>query len=1067
VAAVLVAVLAALPWLTSTPPFRRWIVARVNRSLAPARIEVGSVRLSWCGPIRASAVVFRDPRGKALVSVTRATLDRGIVGLALSRPLRGVLTLEGGAVDIERRADGSIDLEDALSSLISPAAKPDVSPPTTPSAAAGPGPDLTIKVVGGSLRMASPELPEPLVARRMDIVFHLPSEPGPLTCQVTLAEPVAGEDATLGLDSAFDFRAPTAGAAGLSATLTAKNWPCAVKTSAFSALGRLDGSVKASRQAGLWTVTGNPTLLGLVATSPALGSDRVQLDRLSAVCDVIQTAGAWNVRRLDLGCPVATVQALGTLSATAAEGQSAQLDARLDLAALSRMLPHTLRLRDGLALQSGATRLTLELRNGTASEGRRFAVDARISDLVAREGDREVAVREPAMLAARLVQQGEALRVEQLAIKTGFLDAAGSGDLARGITLSASIDLAGLERQFHDLIDFGGIELAGKGRLAADFRPQEGKTFLGRFAAEVRSLRIKGLTPDPITRERVRIDAGAKGPASDAGWPQAWSFAQVGLQSDDLNAAATLSARPTRGPIQINEVRAELQLPPPPGTSAPEKVRFALTGQYDPDKGTLDLLSKPGTVAEPIALGPEGLHVVGLNQGVGVPVNVALGLTGDVGHLDRALAAWSGAAPNGLAGTLSVKAGATLDPEGGIALGLSVQSPDLSQPETTGAGRRPVGPVALSVHARKPARSDRIHFEQLALACQYALINARGHLEEPLGRRLADLRGEIAPNWPAVDALLARSVEPRAAIKGQLRPFRVKGPLSGANTAAILQGLDAELAADQVEGVVFGLQVAPTPMVMRWGQGQVTIDPITTTINGGRTDIRPLLGLDPAQGTIVLRLAKGSALDGVAINDEVSRGLLSYIAPVLHDATSVKGKVSASVEQAEFPIVTNGQGSTTVVGKVVFDQVEFDAGPSAAELLSLVGRNGPQALRLQQPIQLAIANGRVNETGLSVALGRDLRIDFQGSIGFDQSLAMTARVPVSPKMLGPEHGLDKLLQGVGVINVPIGGTLSHPTIDQQAFRVGLRDVGKSLLKEGGEKQVRDLLKGLIRPEGPR
>jgi translocation and assembly module TamB len=300
-----------------------------------------------------------------------------------------------------------------------------------------------------------------------------------------------------------------------------------------------------------------------------------------------------------------------------------------------------------------------------------------------------------------------------------------------------------------------------------------------------------------------------------------------------------------------------------------------------------------------------------------------------------------------------------------------------------------------------------------------------------------------------------------------MRAFRLKGPLTGANLAAILQGLNAELAIDRFEGVVYGLRVAPTPVVVRCGNGQVTIDPIVTTINDGRTDLRPSVGLDPALGTITLRLAQGSVMDGVEINDEVSRGLLSYIAPVLHDASSVKGKVSASIDRAEFPIVSNGQGSTTVVGQVVFDQVEFNAGPSARELLGLIGRNGPQPLRLEKPIQLAIANGRVNESGLSIALTQDVRIDCQGSIGFDQTVAMVARIPVTPKMLGPELGLGKVLSGKGSISVPIGGTLSRPTIDQKAFRVGLRDVGKSLLKEGGEKQVRDLLKGFIQPESPR
>jgi translocation and assembly module TamB len=1057
--------LATLPWLASTPPVRRWIVAKANRMLAPSRIEVGSLRFSWFGPIRASAVVFRDRNGKALLSVPQARLDRGLVPLAIARPIRGVLTLEGAALDIERRPDGSLDLAEALSSATDSASKPELPATTSPPALSGPGPDLTIKVVGGSLRVAAPELLEPLVARRMDVTLHLPSASGPLTAKVSLAEPIEGEDATLDLEGEFDIRASNAGAADLSATLSGKNWPWAVKTSSVTALGRLDGQLSAKRRAGLWTVSGNPSLLGLEASGKSLGGDRLRLDRLSAVCDAAQTGEAWDVRRLDLGSPVATVQAHGLLSSTPAPGQSAQLDARLDLAALVRMMPRALRLRDGLALQSGVARLTLALGNGTEAEGRQFSLDARISDLVAKDGDREVAVREPATLATRVVQRGSELHLEQLAVKTGFLDASGSGDLVRGITLSASIDLEGLERQFHDLIDFGGVELAGKGRLAADFRPREGKTFLGRVAAEVRSLRVKGLTSSPIDRQRVRIDAGATGPADDAGWPQAWSFAQFSLQSDDVNAAATLTSKPPESSIQIHEIRADIQVPPAPGMTAPERVRLALTGQFDPVRGSLDLLAKPGTTPEPVALGPEGLHVIGLNQGG--PVDVALGLVGDAAHLDRVLAAWSGSAANGLAGALSVKAGAKIAPDGALSVGVAFQSPDLTQPGAGGTTRRPVGPVALGIQARKPAGADRIDLEQLALGCRYAQINAKGHLDRPADRRLADLSGEIVPNWPAVNALIAQSVEPRAAIKGQMRPFRLKGPLTGANIAAILQGLDAELAVDQFEGFVFGLRVAPTPVVVRCGNGQVTIDPIETTINDGPTNLRPVVELDPTQGSITLRLAKGSAVNGVAINDEVSRGLLSYIAPVLHDATSVKGKVSASIDQAEFPIVSNGQGSTTVVGKVVFDQVEFDTGPSASELLGLVGRNGPQALRLQEPIQLAIANGRVNESGLSVALTHDVRIDFQGSIGFDQTVAMVARVPVTPKMLGPELGLDKVLGGQGAVRVPIGGTLSRPTIDQKAFRVGLRDVGKSLLKGGGEKQVRDLLKGFVLPEVPR
>lgn len=1058
-AAVLVATVAALPWLASTPPVLCRLVAMANGALAPSKIEVGSLRLAWFGPIRASGLVFRDRAGKAIVSASRATLDRGLVPLALSKPMRGVVTLDGAAVDVERRADGSIDLMDALASLSGPGSKPQPTP--APSVPTGPGPDLTVKVVGGSLRVRAPELAAPLAARRMDITVHLPSEPGPLTWQVALAGPAEGDNATLGLAGQFDYRAPGASAADLSASLTCQSWPWAVNTAGVVARGRLEGRLDATRRAGLWTIAGAPSLLGLDATGPALAGDRLRLDRVTAVCDVGQTAGAWCIRRLDLGCPVATVKAGGTIAARATPGASARLDARLDLAALARLLPHAFRLRDGLAFRSGSADLAIELRDGTEAEGRRIGVAARISDLIAQDGAREVTVRDPATLVGRVVQRGGGLRVEQLAVRTGFLGASASGDLERGMALSATVDLEGLERQFHDLIDFGGLDLAGKGRLVADYRRTEGKKFLGRLAAEVQSLRVKGLTADPIARERVRIDAAATGPTDDAGRPRAWDLANVALRTEDLNAGATLGASPPDRVLRIDELRAEMQLPPAPGAPAPEKVRLALQGRFDPAAGTLDLFAKPGTGPEPIAPGPDGLHVVGLNRGGAV--RIALGLAGDVARLDRALAAWTGATPNGLAGGVSIKAGATLGADGGLAVDAAVLSPDLSQPDAAGSGRRPVGPVALGLQANKPAGADRVDLGQLTLACRYATISAAGHLDEPMGRRLADLQGTIAPNWPALNALLAQSVEPKAALKGELRPFRLKGPLSGANTAAILQGLDAELAVDRFEAVAFGLRVAPTPVVVRCGDRRVTIDPIETTINGGRTVLHPEVALDPAPGTIALQLASGSAIEGAAINDEVSRGLLAYIAPVLHDATSVRGKVSVSVDRAEFPIASNGQGHTTLVGLVVFDNVEFDAGPFTSELLTLAGKDGPQALHLHQPIRLAIADGRVNESGLSVPLGRDARIELEGSVGFDRTLAMRARVPVTPGMLGRQEGLDRWLEGLRV-GVPIGGTLTRPTLDRQAFRVGLRDVGKSLLKRGADQGVRDLLKDFVRPE---
>ena len=102
----LVALVAALPWLLGTPPARAWLVGRVNARLAPGSVAIEGLSLSWTGPIELSGVALRDPKGKVVLAARRVRLDRGILGLLASRPDYGTVTVEGATVDVERRADG-------------------------------------------------------------------------------------------------------------------------------------------------------------------------------------------------------------------------------------------------------------------------------------------------------------------------------------------------------------------------------------------------------------------------------------------------------------------------------------------------------------------------------------------------------------------------------------------------------------------------------------------------------------------------------------------------------------------------------------------------------------------------------------------------------------------------------------------------------------------------------------------------------------------------------------------------------------------------------------------------
>jgi len=736
-----------------------------------------------------------------------------------------------------------------------------------------------------------------------------------------------------------------------------------------------------------------------------------------------------------------------------------RVEGQLDLAALARKLPHLLRIREGLSLEKGVANVVAEFGETADRSGSTVVVDARISDLLARDPKRTIAIRDPATLSARVIRRSNELQVERLAVKTAFLDASGTGDLAQGIKVNATLDLEGLENQLQQLVDFGGLQLAGRGRLAADYRRDKDGHYVGRLSAEVLKLRVAGLTEQPISRDAVRLDAAAAGRLAPAGLPEWWTQARLAIKADDLNAETMLTTKSSDGSFAIDELRLAMNGPSAGGApaGAADPIRFSSTGRYDAKSGVLELHPVPGAAKpEPVALAAEGMRITGLNQEGGRKVTGTV--VGDPRRLDRALGWWTSSPPMDLAGALSVKLGIDLKPAGGYMAAITLNSPDLTLPPSEGNARRMLGPAIVAFQAQRPADLDRIDFKNLAMAFRYASVHVSGSVLEPGGKRVADLGGTITPNWITIDPLIADWVEPRARIRAVPRPFRLRGPLAGGGAVAMLQGLEAELALDKFEAVAFGARVAPTPVVVHWKGRQGIVEPIATTINGGATKLLPDFVIDD-RGALSFRLATGSSIHGAEINDEVSRTLLAYIAPMLHDASQVRGKITVEVNRAEFPIMGDDSRRSTLIGRVEFDDVVFSGGPLANELVALGGHQREAVLKLNQPVELAVANGRVNQRGLSVPLGRDARLELEGSVGFDKTIAMRARVPISGKMVGNRADVNELLEGLRV-GVPIGGTLSHPTIDRGALGAGVRDASKTVLKRGAA----DLLKRLATPD---
>ena len=253
--------------------------------------------------------------------------------------------------------------------------------------------------------------------------------------------------------------------------------------------------------------------------------------------------------------------------------------------------------------------------------------------------------------------------------------------------------------------------------------------------------------------------------------------------------------------------------------------------------------------------------------------------------------------------------------------------------------------IPISMTTRSVYNGDRrsLQVDAFEVATPYGSAQASGNLSATS----VDLTGTISPDWSTMTKILADRVEPGAKLMGGPHGFRIK---------RVGDSLDVEAGLSITEADLFGMKLGATPIVVHAKGGTVTIDPIATTLNEGRLTLAPRLDMD-APGGPTIRLGKESGLTGAVVNEEVSRRVLSYVAPILDRTTRASGRVSMAIDDASFPLIKDVGSKAVVNGSVVFQDLQFSPGPLARQMYSLVSAREPETIRLDEPVFLTIAEG--------------------------------------------------------------------------------------------------------------
>ena len=372
------------------------------------------------------------------------------------------------------------------------------------------------------------------------------------------------------------------------------------------------------------------------------------------------------------------------------------------------------------------------------------------------------------------------------------------------------------------------------------------------------------------------------------------------------------------------------------------------------------------------------------------------------------------------------------------------------------------GPLSLAMAGAYAARPDALALDRLAVTTTDGTFAMSGRVATLTTNPSVHLTGSVKPEWDELNARLAERVEPGAHVLGGDATFRLVGPLALPGPGNTLPpGLTADVTIPVSKADVYGLILGPTTLAARVEEGGVSIDPIDTSLNEGTVHLEPTV-VRGDDGTWAVRLGGGSTIKNARINDEVSRRVLSYLVPVMERATRAGGLVSVDLDSAEFPLREGASRRAVVEGHVVFTDVTFAPGPLAEEIfrgLNLPGA-GPPTVRLDRPVLLSIRDGKVHQRGLSVPLGV-AQTTLDGTVDFDGNLDLLAVVGLKSEAF--QNPLPALVAGAAQLRIPIEGTLDRPKVDREAFRAGLQETGRDLLRRGALAGAAGALLELTKP----
>lgn len=1078
-----------LPAIVANTPLFSLVLKRATGDLKGS-VTVESVSLGWFSPIAVRGVEIKDAENKPVLNLPAASGDRTLAALLCNFSNLGKFRFESPKLSLVLRDDGS-NAEDLLAKYL---ATDDTQPKSTTKLG------LAVEIVDGSLAVVDERTGQTWKAEKLAASFEMPDGPdGPIAANLSAELPDARRPGRL------SAAMKTATGTG-DATLNAASVPLAM----FRALaarfspgttcdGRLTSNVTASwgGSKGKNTLQADISADGFSLITPSLKNDLVQLEQLHGACLVSWQADRLDIEKTTLDCDVGSASLVSTLRLDQANSistdsllrQQHDLKGQVDLARLARILPATLRLRDQVEIRSGQVQVALSSQPG--QQGMKWHGQLDAANLTATASGNPIAWEKPMSMVADAHETPQGPVVDMLQCESDFLKihAAGTAD---DLAASLSFNLKQLSDQLGQFVDLGSMQLAGEGWGNLNWKRSAQQEFDADAELRVQKFQLTMPNQPPWREDDLVTLLSAKG--------------QTNLSVDTRVDTATLSVKTTADQIDAQllqpvkdlrnggtwpvQIKAQGQLQGWPGRLAawlPTKD-CRMTGGYALEANataSVDSveLRQLRAAAAPLIVASTSLNVneprVDLTAAGSwnqqqrrlqiEPANVTCATA--IVAANNVVVAMPANGPMELAGTLKYQGDAArirawfADPQKPPTWQLAGQLNGITQVHQaagiiSGETTNDIANLAVVDSSGQQFQEPRARFvargsynnkdgqtqvELCELTSEVLAGNIAGRVAPVSGTNEAQLEGKLGYDFERLVGLLRPYLGAGVRIAGRSSsPISYRGPfdLAKGQTAASMHWDWAN---------VYGFQVGPGDLKVAMANGVLQVAPLDLAVSQGRMRLAPTVRLSP--DPMELTMPAGPLAQQIQIDPVLCANLLKYVAPIMADVATAEGTFSLALGDPEgrrnpcrIPLSDPAKGD--LCGQFIVHSIEVGPGPLVRALAIVLGREVPAKLRKESVVQFQMVQGRVYHQGLELIFP-EFTIRTYGSVGVaDQSLAIMAEMPVPPKWIENNPTAAEALRGQ-TIQIPIGGTLSKPQLDQRV----VENLSRQFLQKAAENVI--------------